>query len=214
MRRLMEPLREQIVNIPRSKGELSKIIGELLSKNFNTDVIQAEAPQVDIGDMNMNACYDPDLDSMARPCIEITLVYNPLEDLLVFDDEGFDTLTRRLCDAIGHEQIHQIQHRKRFWETIDNYYDDNDDDLITAQKYLGNTDEIDAYSHNIANELLDYTDYQNVLTLLGNPSTIKLEHSVNLWVYVNTFERQIDHPVIKRLLKKILRRLPDLVYQR
>lgn len=211
---LMDTIRDQIVGIPRKKEELSQIVGELLSVHLNADVMQSEAKEVDLGDMNMNACYDPELDSMARPCIEITLVYNPLESMIIFDDEGFGNLTRRLADALAHEQIHKYQHRERFWDSWPVDYEDDEDDIIVAQKYLGHKDEIDAYSHNIANELLDYTDYQNVLTLLAKPTIIKLEQSVNLWVYVNTFGRDATHPVIKRLLKKIIKRLPDLNSQR
>jgi hypothetical protein len=210
----MEPLRDKIIGIPRSKNELSNIIGEMLSHQFNANIMQADADQVDIGDMNMNACYDPEMDSFGKACIEITLVYSPYETMLIFDNDGFDSLTRRLCDAVAHEQIHKHQYRERFWEGWDYDIPEGEDDVKIARMYLGNKDEIDAYSHNIANELLDYTDCQNVLTLLANFSTIRLEQSVNLWVYVNTFGRDINHPVIKRLLKKIIRRLPELELQR
>lgn len=214
MFRLMEPLRDQIVGIPRSKNELSNIIGEMLSHQFNANIMQADADQVDIGDMNMNACYDPEMDSFGKVCIEITLVYSPYETMLIFDNEGFDSLTRRLCDAVAHEQIHKYQYRERFWECWDYDIPEGEDDIKIAQMYLGNKDEIDAYSHNIANELLDYTNQKNVLTLLTHFSTIRLEQSVNLWVYVNTFGRDINHPVIKRLIKKVIQRLPELDSQR
>lgn len=206
MAQLMEPLRSQLIGIPKHVNEISGIVGDIIAKNFRTDVLHADAQEVDVGDINVSAYYDPDLDSMSRPCIELFLVYNTLDDILLFDDELFDTLTKRLCDALSHEQIHQQQHRARYWETWD--YDTDD-----VEEYLGNKDEIDAYSHNIANELLDYTDYQNVLTLLNNPSTIRLEHSVNLWVYLRTFG-STNHPVIKRLLKKVIRKLPNVIYDR
>ena len=205
MRKLMEPLRQQLIGFPKTISEISAIIGELISTNFRADVIQAEAHEVDVGDINVTAYYDPELDSMNRPCIELVLVYNPLDDFILFDDELFDVMTKRLCDAICHEQIHQQQHRARYW--IENPIDSDD-----SEEYLQNKDEIDAYSHNIANELLDYTDYQNVLTLLYNPSKIQLEHSVNLWVYIRTFG--VDHPVTKRLLKKVLRKLPVVIHER
>ena len=205
MAQLMEPVRSQLVGIPRSISEISALIGEVIANNFRTDVLQADAQEVDVGDINVTAYYDPDLDSMNRPCIELYLVYNTLDDVLIFDDELFDTITKRVCDSLSHEQIHQQQHRARFWETWD--YDT--DDVI---EYLGNKDEIDAYSHNIANELLDFTDYQNVLTLLNNPSTIQIEQSINLWVYIKTFG--VDDPVVKRLLKKVIRKLPQVIYER
>lgn len=208
MTKLMEPLRDRIVGYPLSKGEISSVLGQLISENFRADVIQAEAPQVDPGDINVSACYDPELDSMDRPCIEIVLVYNPYDSILIIDNEVFDSTVKRLCDSIAHEQIHQQQHRSRFWE--DTWFDDPDD----AEAYLSHKDEIDAYSYNIANELLDYADIKQVLTILNNPSTIKIEHSVNLFVYMQTFEYNSNHPVIKRLLKKITKLLPQVAKQR
>ena len=202
----MEPLRKELIGVPKAVTEISSTIGEVIACNFRTDVLHADAQEVDVGDINVSACYDPEMDSMDRPCIELCLVYNPLDTFIVFDDELFDLVVRRVCDSLSHEQIHQQQHRARFWESWD--YDIDD-----VEEYLANKDEIDAYSHNIANELLDYTDYQNALTLLQTPSIIKLEHSVNLWVYLRTFG-STDHPVVKRLLKKIVRRLPNVVYER
>lgn len=202
----MDTIRQDLIGIPKHTDEISAIVGKLLSVNFRVDVIHAEAQEVDVGDINVSACYDPDLDSINRPCIEIVLVYCNLDSYILIDDELFDSLTRRVCDALCHEQIHQQQHRARFWESWDY-------DVDNAEDYLSNKDEIDAYSHNIANELLDFTDYQNALTLLQTPSIIKLEHSVNLWVYLKTFG-STDHPVVKRLLKKIVRRLPNVVYER
>lgn len=213
MTQLMSQIQSKVVGIPLSPDELSQLVGRLLSVNFKADIIQAEAREVDLGDVNMNACYDPDLDSMGRPCIEITLVYNPLENMLVLDDEEFVLLTRRIADVIAHEQIHQYQYRCRYWEGWEPDFDDDEDDLVIAQGYLSSKDEIDAYSHNIGNELLDYADYQTVLTLLQNPRTIKIEQSVNLWVYMATFG-STNHPVIRRLIKKIVKRLPELVLQR
>ena len=207
MTKIMEPLRHDLVGFIRSRDEVSNIIGKLISQTFRVDIIQAESKQVDIGDINISANYDPDLDSMDRPCIELILVYNPLDPVVLFDEELFTTITKRLCDSISHEQIHQQQHRARFWESW--YYDTDNE-----EQYLANKDEIDAFSLNITNELLDYTDAKNALTLLQYPSTIKIEHSVNLWAYIKTFKGNVTHPVIKRLLKKVVKLLPVVEQQR
>ena len=206
MAKLMEPLRQKLIGIPKHVSEISSIIGEVIAENFRTDVLHADAQEVDVGDINVSATYDPEMDSMDRPCIELVLVYSTLDNYIMFDDELFDVMVRRVCDSLSHEQIHQQQHRARYWDTWD--YDVDD-----VEEYLANKDEIDAYSHNIANELLDFADYQTALTLLQTPSIIKLEHSVNLWVYLRTFG-STNHPVVKRLLKKIVRKLPVVVHER
>jgi len=204
MKILMEPLKTHLIGIPRHKDEISQIIGKLISEAFRVNVIQADAKEVDIGDINFTATYDSDLDSMHRPCIELFMVYNNLDDILIFDEELFDSITKRLCDSISHEQIHQRQSRSRYWE------DPFDNDSENVVKYLSNKDEIDAYSYNIANELLDYADRQTILTLLQDPNKIKIEHSVNLWSYLTVFDRDYEHPVIKRLIQKVIKVLPQV----
>lgn len=208
MKQLMEPLKAELMGIPRSKNEVSKLIGQLISEKFRADVIQVDAREVDVGDINFSATYDSDLDSMNKPCIEVFIVYCNLDDVVIFDEELFDTVTKRLCDSISHEQIHQRQSRSRYWE------DPFDVDTDDTEAYLSNKDEIDAYSYNIANELLDYADRQKVLTLLQQPSTISIEHSVNLWTYLVTFDYDYSHPVIKRLIQKVVKILPQVEQER
>jgi len=69
---------------------------------------------------------------------------------------------------------------------------------------LSDPDEIDAYAFNIAQEL---KVHPNPVQKLNQIKDIKLEDSINLWAYVQTFDKNPDHPVIKRLLKKIYKNL-------
>lgn len=200
-------MKTSLIGIPRTKHEITEIIGKLVSEKFRADILYCDAHEVDLGDINFTATYDCELDSMNRPSIEVYFVFNPLEQLLIFDEELFDNVTKRLCDTVSHEQIHQRQYRSRYWE--EPYDIDTENPFV----YLSNKDEIEAYSYNIANELLDYADYQNVLTLLTNPSKITIEQSVNLWSYVQLFGNT-NNPVIKRLIKKIVKVLPEVKNQR
>lgn len=213
MTELMSSVKHQIIDTPLDKDDLSLIIGKVLAKHFNADVLQADADEVDQGDMNMNACYDPGRDEDGLSCIEITLVYSPFDEFIIFDEDGFNSLTNRLADAVAHEQIHRHQYRSRDWLDTDDM-PEGDDDIEIAQYYLSSKDEIDAYSHNIANELLDTLGLNQALTKLTNPRKIQLEDSVNLWVYLITFGMDIKNPVIKRLLKKVYQRLPILATTR
>jgi len=207
MHDLMLNLKKDLIGVPRTKNEIAEIIGKPISETFRADILTCDANEVDIGDLNFSAYYDYELDSMNRPCIQVYFVFNPLDKTLIFDDELFSNVIKRLCDTISHEQIHQRQYRSRFWEDT---YNVNVDDPIS---YLSNKDEIDAYSYNIANELLDYTDAQNVLTLLADASKITIEQSVNLWAYMNLFGGT-NNPTIKRLLKKIIKVLPEVEKER
>jgi hypothetical protein len=205
----MEQIKHQVINTPLYKHELSNIIGHHLAQALRVNVIQAEAKEVDIGDMNINAFYDPDEDMMGKACIELVLVYSPYEKILIFDDEGWVRLVRRIADSVAHEQRHKYQYRQRDWERWDE--EESEDEIEVAQMYLGNKDEIDAYSINIANELLDNYTYNETLHCLTNPKKIDMSKSVNLWAYMTVFGMDFSHPVLKRLLKKIYKILPDQV---
>jgi hypothetical protein len=39
---------------------------------------------------------------------------------------------------------------------------------------------------------------------------ISIEDSINLWSYVNAFEKNTNHPVIRRLIKKVYKSLLNL----
>lgn len=85
-----------------------------------------------------------------------------------------------------------------------------EDEMLEAQLYLGSTDEIYAYAYNIAHELLDKADLQTCLKKLEAPSKIKIEDSINLYAYVNTFSKDVEHPVLKRLIKRIYQTLTEI----
>jgi hypothetical protein len=206
---LMEHIKHRIVNTPLYKNEVSSIIGEHLAQTLKVNVVQAEAKEVDIGDMNINAFYDPDDDMMGKACIELILVYSPYENILIFDEEGWINIVRRIADSVAHEQRHKYQYRQRDWESWGD--DDSDDEIETARIYLGNKDEIDAYSINIANELLDNFTFSETMSHLSNPKKIEMSKSVNLWAYMTVFGMDFTHPVLKRLLKKVYKILPDQV---
>jgi hypothetical protein len=207
----MGKVKNKIVGIPLQKEEISATIGELLGDELKINILQAEAKEVDPGDMNVNAYYDPDEDMFGRTCIELILVYSPLDNILIVDEEGWVNIVRRLADAIAHEQRHLYQYRQRDWEIpyYDNYDEELDEDINTARDYLGNKDEIDAFSFNIANELLDSFDYKEVFERLSNPKKIDMSKSVNLWAYMCVFGMNFSDPVLKRLMKKIYRVLPE-----
>jgi hypothetical protein len=69
---------------------------------------------------------------------------------------------------------------------------------------LSDPDEIDAYAHNIATEL---REHPNPLSKLTNPASVSVNDNINLWAYVQAFNKDITHPTIKHLLKKIYKLL-------
>jgi hypothetical protein len=196
---VLEPLRVQLLNSVLPLEETIQLFGQWLGEHFRVNVRQAAAKEVDLDDININAYYDPELDYAKKAPIELILVHHPLADSFYIDDEFLQRVSIRIADSLIHEMIHMRQYRSRGWE---HYYDYSvsDDSIESTQVYLADPDEIDAYSYNIAAELTSVAKLQHLKTL-------RIEDSINLWVYLQTFNKDTKHPVLKRLLKKVYKNL-------
>ena len=186
--------------------EFVKILGKFIADKFSVNVLHATAIEVDPGDININAYYDFQEDEFCKIAIELVLITNVQEKYLLFTEELYTTFVKRLADALVHELVHMKQSRARDHLAVE-FMPDNIDDLdaeIREFFYLSNPDEIDAYAYNIADELKDNPD---PLQKLRNPLNVTIDESINLWVYVNTFDGDLSDPILKKLLKKVYKRL-------
>lgn len=208
---ILDELRKDMVNQVLLVDEAVHMLGYHLGTRFRVDVSHAESVESDQNDIDFNAYYDSGLDENGDISIELYIVTNPHNDFIILDDNGFDAIARRCADSIIHEVIHMKQSRSRdFLEVDDMAYCMVEDEVLESQLYLSNMDEIHAYGYNIAQELLDTGDLQTSLKKLEKATSIKIEDSVNLWAYVNTFAKDMDHPVLKRLIKRIYKSLYEI----
>jgi hypothetical protein len=204
---ILDELREDVVNHFLLPEELVEIVAHFIGDRFNVDVKHAESAQVDQNDIDFNSYYDGGLDEVNEVPIEIYMITNPMQDIMVIDDVTFDAIIRRIADSLAHEVIHMQQYRARDFLELNIVTPDELSDEEETQLYLSDPDEINAYAHNIANELLEHGDVATVKHKLNNLKDITLKDSLNLWAYVNTFAKDTSHPVIKRLLKKVYQNL-------
>ena len=208
---ILEELREHLVNQVMLTDEVVHTIGYHLGTRFRIDVSHAESIEIDHNDIDFNAYYDSGLDENGDISIELYIITNPDNDFIILDNDEFNSITRRCADSIIHEVIHMKQSRSRgFLEVDDMAYCMVEDEQLESQLYLGSADEIHAYGYNIAYELLDKGDLQTSLKKLEKVTSIKMEDSINLWAYVNTFGKEVDHPVLKRLIKRIYKSLYEI----
>lgn len=208
---ILDEIKPFITNKFMPVDEMIQDLGVFLGKRFNIDVKHAEATQVDQNDIDLNGFYDGGLDEAGDIPIEIYLVTNPMQDIIVFDESQFDIIARRIADTLSHEVIHMQQYRARDFlevETIE--YNEFEDEEEENRWYLSSPDEINAYAYNIANELLDKHNYSQVLEKLNKVKDIGIEDSVNLWAYVQTFSKDVNHPVLRKLIKKVYKSLDKL----
>lgn len=207
---IIEDLRPSVVNQVYSVEEMVELYGYFIGERFIIDVKHAESAQVEQNDIEFNAFYDSGLDEVGEVAIEIFLITNPCQELMIIDNDDFDRIARKIADTIAHEVIHMSQYRARdFLEVEKVEYRE-----LTVEEedklYLSSPDEINAYAYNIANELLERHDLAVAIKKLDKITEISIEDSINLWAYVTTFSKDSNHPVIKRLVKRVYKSLIKL----
>ena len=143
---------DQEMSISKFHLKLSKYIKQFIP----VKVTKSRDVKVQRGWVYIGGTYFSEYDKMRRQCIEILLVYNLFDEALVVSKRRYKRICVTLADTILHEIMHMRQYRRRNFKELPDY-------ASTAarqskrkeQSYLGNSDEIDAYSFNIACELLD-----------------------------------------------------------
>ena len=79
------------------------------------------------------------------------------------------------------------------------------------QIYLGNSDEIDAYSFNIACQLLDRfgEDKTSIVNYLNTDLNDKRLKKDGFRMYLDAFDHNHSHRVIRKLKKKVMNYIPN-----
>jgi hypothetical protein len=119
-----------------------------------------------------------------------------------------------IADTILHEIMHMRQYRRRKFKILPDYASTAEKTEQRAeQEYLGCSDEVDAYSFNIACELMDKFKYDPVQVIQYlNEDQKGLRRRHNSWrMYLKAFDHNHDHTIIKRLKKKIIKYLPRAI---
>ena len=164
--------------------------------------------------MSANAYYDQDEELEGNPSIEVELLFSSKDkNGMDIDDVGFDELSSHMAKVIVHEMLHKTQAKVRGYVKPRPFKVSGIDDpkIAKSQEYLGNSDEIDAYGHNIAVELLkNYGSRKDSLTALRNFVRIPPDKSPDLFGYLVVFGMDKNHPVLKKLVKKVILFLKEL----
>lgn len=198
---VFEDFKDSILNRVYAVDEFVKEIGGFIASRFSVDVLHATAIEVDLEDINLNAYYDSEEDELCKISIQLVIVTNPYETCVLLNKTDYVKFVNNIADALIHELVHMKQSRDRDFFDPMHYckYDSS-----CESEYLSNPDEIDAYSYNIASELKEHTD---PIKKLVNAKLITIADSVNLWAYVNTFDKDFQNPILKKILKKVYKKL-------
>lgn len=149
-------------------------------------------------DFTVGGIYDVVRDECnLKPLVFFFIINHPIDELWIIDNKIADELALELIEALVHEYQHLHQYRSRDYILNRGYKSFAKDSAIKEnQEYLGQADEIDAYATNIA-----------VKFYLSNHQLSQSAHrpSLDLENYYKTFGA--FHPVVKKLLKKIIKKL-------
>lgn len=182
-----------------------------IKKQLPIKVIKSRELKVAENRIWVGGFYHSERDRIKLQCIEIVLIYNLFQDEINIPKHVFYNVCRSLADTILHEIMHMRQYRRRKFKDIPEYSSTaSRKEKKQEQQYLGNSDEIDAYSFNIACELLDKfrNNTESVINYLNeNQKGKRRKH--NCWrMYLKAFDHNHNHPIIHRVKKKVIRYLP------
>jgi len=196
---------------PLQKKHIAKKLKQTLKKHGVGSIEIHDSENVDSGDMNMNAAYDPFDDEDGFEPFSIDLIFSKDDKTLEFSQEGIENIKERILDVLEHEMIHLRQYRSRNFVKQRKYKTKSKDkDVKRAREYLGNDDEIEAFAKNISSELIRKAGKDGAIDLLrmtnktaGFKDEMGYLLSPNLLGYMATWGFDTQHPVIKKLLKKV-----------
>ena len=208
--RALQGMESEIVGQRLDKYNLTSIVQDALEP-FRVEVEFINTPNVGKDEINMNAGYSQEVDKWKDPDMYATsldLLFNNRQRTFSFSKEGFDELVVRINDAIGHERIHQKQARKRKLQHPGSEYIGPGKGRA-ERDYLGKPDEVEAFSYNIASELLRRHDKETIINAFRTGDLSILKDSINFVAYLASFE-DTDNKTMRKLINKVLKYIESI----
>lgn len=159
----------------------------------------------------VGGAYYSDYDKDREKSIEIGLYYNPKDKYITMTPRRFARFCTGIADTLLHEIIHMRQFRRRNFKFLPGYQSTaSRAKKREEQEYLGDNDELDAYSFNIACELNErFSGHQSHIINYLNASQKGFMPKYNTWrMYLQTFGHDHKHPVLRRVKKRVVYYLP------
>jgi hypothetical protein len=197
----------QRLTIPEFHSRISHYIRQYIP----VSTIRRYDTKVDSGWVHVGGAYYSSWDRWHLRCIEILFVYNPNDSKITMTSRRFRSLCSVFADTLLHEIIHMRQSRRRKFKDLPAYTSTAErTEQRREQVYLGHNDEIDAYSFNIACELMDKfkNDSKQVVSYLNEDQQHKRRQENSWRKYLKAFDHDHDHTVIRRVKKRVIRYLP------
>lgn len=198
----------QIIGHSLTPHQISKIFRkQLRESNIPVNVKTNFDQNTKLGWVYLSGLYDSIKDKKNRTFITINFHFNAEEKRLNLTYNKFRSRCELLADMIMHEIIHARQYRRRSYKDISGYASTAElRKQKNEQEYYGHNDEIDAYAFNSACELSNIfkKNRSNIIKYLNKD--LSDNRLLITWYkkYLETFNHNHNHQVIKKLKKKII----------
>lgn len=206
----LKPLGPQIVGQRVTVQQVQGMLRKVIKSQAPISVVRTQATKFGRNWIAVGGEYRSDHDRWYKKCMKIVLVYHPQDHYININAYRWGKIYRNIADTIMHEIVHLRQYRARNFKHIPGYQS-------TAylarkrreQEYLGHPDEIGAYAFNIACELHDQFrgNIRRAQSYLNRNLGFGKRRS-NMYGYLRHFDNDHNHPVIRRLKRKITHYLP------
>lgn len=190
--------------------EMINLLAFYVSKNYRVNVSHAMSMKAPSNSLIVSGEYDYESDEDGKVPINLVFITHTVDRVLLWDDDDLKFISKQIADTLIHELVHMKQTRDRNFEPIivaDNLSNDENE---VNRLYLSQTDEVDAYAYNIASELTDEDNTENFNKYLNCPSLTPMDASINLWNYMQVFEKNLNNQTLKRLMKKVYKHCNNL----
>jgi len=195
----------EVVDRKMTPTQIHTILAKHVKQLLPVRVVKKFDPTVESGWIYVGGTYFSDYDQDYKKCIEVNFNYCLFDKKISLTKYKFERICRSFADVILHEIIHMRQYRRRKFKIIPDYESTADRyQQRIEQSYLGCPDEIDAYSFNMACELMANfrNDKKAVETYIGKKHRKgKLKSNV-LRMYLKAFDYDQNHKIIRRLKKR------------
>ena len=174
-------------------------------------IAKLRSSKVDSGWIWVGGVYYSNKDQDRRQCIELNFSYNLFDDEITISRRRFLRMCYTAADTLLHEIMHMRQYRRRKFKVLPDYASTAAREAKRReQEYLGNSDEMDAYSFNIACEILDKfgNNTKRAINYLNEDQKgHRRRHSC--WImYLKAFDYDHKHPIVQRVKSKVIRYIP------
>lgn len=207
---MLKPCRRMLAGQKLSVQQIQKIFSTHLKQNLPIRVTSDRDHNTEQGFIYVGGFYQSDDDKYNRQSITVLLSYNPMDKYLTITSKRFSAMCNTIADVILHEIIHMRQARSRNFKDRAGFSSLAESNKQRKQQnYLGDPDEIDAYGFNIACALYErLSNYNAVAQHLNLDMTDRRRRKDSWHTYLTTFDHNHNHPIIKKLKKRIMYYVP------